>query len=268
MRTKEEEMESNGAICPHLITHIDPAIESLLREKCGIELSSINQWTLETFQNFGQLGIQAQWLLDNIELIEKIYGQIIDSQVSWNKAVAALTKKGFSAIEGFDKQAVDAAISLRRRASKLLEGQDRLANADVLHSQLRSDNNEKDKIRIGVRLAQSLAELEQAKNDAMSEPAIQAAMAAWKQTLGIQAKQAKLALQYGYDASTHPKWGGEFCVGNQAQSWGNQSQFSGYQQPRQFGNSGDAINWTSYAKNFVGSIGNGLKKISRFFGGN
>lgn len=260
----------NSALCPHLITHIDPAIESLLREKCGIEFSSINQWTLETFQEFGQLGIQAQWLIDNIELIEKIYGQVIDSEVAWNKAVDKLTKKGFSAIEGFDKQAVDAAISLKRRTSKLLEGQDRLANADLLHAQMRSDNNEKDKIRIGVRLAQSLAELEQARADAMNEPAIQAAMAEWKANLGTQAKQAKLALQYGYDASSHPKWGGELAsAGNQM----SQSQFSGYQ--RQLGGSPrDAINfnWSrsiaGTAKNFVGNIGNGFKKISRFFGGN
>ncbi|MDQ2096733.1 MAG: hypothetical protein QQW96_03700 [Tychonema bourrellyi B0820] len=262
-------MESNGALCPHLITHIDPAIESLMLEKLGISFSNINQMTVEGFQEFGQLGIQAQWLLDNIQLIEKIYGQVIDSNVAWNKAVAAVTKKGFSAIEGFDKQAVDVAISVKRRASKLLEGQDRLANADLLHSQLRSDNNEKDRIRIGVRLAQSLAELEQARADAASEPAIQAAMAAWKANLGNQAKQAKLALQYGYDASSHPKWGGT------GQSGYSQPQFSGGYQPRQIGGSPkDAINfnWSgnmaSSAKNFMGNIRNGFKKISKFFGGN
>lgn len=264
------ESKSNGALCPHLITHIDPAIESLLSEKLGISFSNINQMTVESFQEFGQLGIQAQWLLDNIQLIEKIYGQVIDSQVAWNKAVAAVTKKGFSAIEGFDKQAIDVAISVKRRASKLLEGQDRLANADLLHSRLRSDNNEKDRIRIGVRLAQSLAELEQARADATSEPAIQAAMVAWKTNLGNQAKQAKLALQYGYDAPSHPNWGGPGL----GQSGYPQPQFA--YQSRQLGGSGDAIgfnfNWSgnmaSSAKNFMGNIGNGFKKISRFFGGN
>lgn len=262
------ESNSNGALCPHLITHIDPAIESLLSEKLGISFN-INQMTVESFQEFGQLGIQAQWLLENIQLIEKIYGQVIDSQVAWNKAVAALTKKGFSAIEGFDKQAVDAAILVKRRASKLLEGQDRLANADALHAKLRSDNNERDRIRIGVRLAQSLAELEQARADAASEPAIQAAMAAWKSNLGNQAKQAKLALQYGYDASSHPNWGGA------NQSGYSQPQFVGGYQPRQIGGSSrDAINfnWSGNmagsAKNFLANIGNGLKKVGRFFGGN
>lgn len=256
-------------LCPHLITHIDPAIESLLGEKLGINFSNINSMTVESFQEFGQLGIQAQWVLDNIELIEKIYGKVIDSQVAWNKAVAALTKKGFGAIEGFDKNAVDAAISLKRRASKLLEGQDRLVNADTLHSQLRADNNEKDKIRIGVRLAQSLAELEQARADAASEPAIQAAMAAWKANLGVAAKQAKLALQYGYDASSHPKWGGQLAGAS-----GQNSQFGGYQQPRQIGGSSrDAINfnWSGNmagsVKDFIGNIGNGIKTIGRFFGG-
>lgn len=262
----------NGALCPHLITHIDPAIEQLLGEKLNINFSSIDTMTVEGFQEFGQLGIQAQWLIDNIEKIEKIYGQVIDSQVAWNKAVAALTKKGFSAIEGFDKNAVDAAISLKRRQSKLLEGEDRKENAELLHSQLRTDNNEKDEIRIGIRLAQSLAELDQAKADAMNEPAIQAAMAAWKVSIGGAARQAKLALQYGYDASSHPKWG----ESQQSFSDYQQPQFANYQ-PRQLGGSTrDSINFSGSwsgniagkAKQTIGNIGNGLKKIGRFFGGN
>lgn len=264
---------SSELLCPHIITHIDPAIESLLGEKLGLNFSNINSMTVEGFQQLGQLGIQAQWLLDNIEKIEKIYGQAIDSQVAWNKAVAALTKKGFSAIEGFDKNAVDAAISLKRRESKILEGNDRLTNADTLHFQFRADNNEKDKIKIGVRLAQSLAELEQARQAAQSEPAIQAAMAAWKQTLGVAAKQAKLALHYGNDAPTHPRWGGDF--GGQLPS-AQQPQFAGYQKQRQLGGSPqDSIsfsgNWSGNVagktKQFVSNVQTGFQKVRKFFGG-
>lgn len=275
-------MDNNQALCPHLVTHIDPAIEALLNEKLKISFSDINQMTVEGFKEFGQLGIQAQWLLDNIELIEKIYGQVIDSQKAWNKAVATLTKKGFSAIEGFDKNAVDAAISVKRRESKILEGQDRLANADTLHNQLRLDNNEKDKVRIGVRLAQSLAELNAAKESALNEPDIQAAMANWKATLGVAAKQAKLALQYGHDAPSHPQWGGQAQLSGsysgQAQpQFGGQSQaqFGGYRQPRQLsGASADSFNFSGNwsgniagsTKRFLGNVGNGFNKIGRFFG--
>jgi hypothetical protein len=257
--------QNSGALCPHLITHIDPAIESLLREKLGIEFSSINQWTLETFQEFGQLGIQAQWLIDNIELIEKIFGQVITSQVVWNKAVDHLTKLGFSAIEGFDKNAVDAAISFRRRASKLLEGQDRLANADTLHSQLRSDNNEKDKIRVGILLAKSFASLEQARNSAMNEPAIQEAVAAFTETVGLTAKRAKLALQYGNDAPSHPLWNGsssgQFSGQSSGQSWMSGSS------PRQISGGSSPVGFIQSAKEMVGNIANGFRKIGKFFGG-
>lgn len=268
------------ALCPHIITHIDPVIESLLREKLNLDFSSINTMTVEGFQQFGQIGIQAQWLLDNLDKIEKISGLIIDSNSAWNSAVARLTKKGFTAIEGFDKNAVDAAISLKRRESKILEGKDRLTNADSLHSQLRIDNNEKDKIKIGIKLAQSLAELEQARIDAQSEPAIQAAMAAWKETLGVAAKQAKLALHYGNDAPTHPRWGGA-SVGHLPSA--SQPQFAGYQQQRQLsGSAQDSIsfsgNWSgniagktkqivSNTKQFASNVGNGFQKIRKFFGG-
>lgn len=268
-------MNSSQSLCSHLVTHIDPAIESLLQEKLGINFSNINQMTIESFKEFGQLGIQAQWVIDNIELIEKIYGQVIDSQKAWNKAVATLTKKGFSAIEGFDKNAVDAAISVKRRESKILEGQDRLLNADTLHNQLRLDNNEKDKVRIGVRLAQSLAELNAAKESALNEPDIQAAMANWKATLGVAAKQAKLALQYGHDAPSHPQWGGQAQLSG-SYSGQSQVQFGGYRQPRQLSDaSPDSFNFSGNwsgniagsTKRFLGNVGNGFNKISRFFGG-
>jgi uncharacterized membrane protein YgcG len=256
--------QSSGALCPHLITHIDPAIESLLREKCGIEFSSINQWTLETFQEFGQLGIQAQWLIDNIELIEKIYGQVITSQVVWNKAVDHISKLGFSAIEGFDKQAVDAAIVFKRRASKLLEGQDRLVNADVLHSQLRSDNNEKDRIRVGVLLAKSFASLEQSKKSAINEPAIQEAVAVFTETVGLSAKRAKLALQYGNDAPSHPLWNGSDNFSSSSSGSSGSFSGSGY---RQIGGGSSPMSFIESAKEMVGNIANGFRKIGKFFGG-
>ncbi|AGZ61797.1 MAG: hypothetical protein [Phormidium phage MIS-PhV1A] len=259
-------IQNSGALCPHLITHIDPAIESLLREKCGIEFSSINQWTLESFQEFGQLGIQAQWLIDNIELIEKIFGQVITSQVVWNKAVDHLTKLGFGAIEGFDKQAVDAAIAFKRRASKLLEGQDRLANADVLHSQLRSDNNEKDRIRIGTLLAKSFASLEQAKKSAMNEPAIQEAVAVFNESVGQNAKRAKLALQYGNDAPSHPLWNGSNNFSGSGEYSGSFGSFSGSEY-RQLGGGGSPMGFIKSAKEMVGNIANGFRKIGQFFGG-
>ncbi len=258
-------MDANRPLCGHLLTHLDPAIEQLLGEKLNIAFSGINEMTVDGFREFGQLGLDAKWLLDNIEKIEEIFGQIIDSQVKWNQAVAKLTKKGFSAIEGFDKNAVDAVISMRQRESKIGEGNDKIANAEGFFSQLRKNNNEIDRVRLTGKLATSFAELEAAKNAALSEPAIQAAFQKWRSSLGLAAKQAKKGLQFGQAANTHPDWNGE-----SAQLTGYpQNDYVGYLPAGNSYQSGRS-NYSNSANNrgsVLGSIGNGIKKLGRFFGG-
>ena len=257
-------MDSSRPLCGHLLTHIDPAIEQLLGEKLNIQFSGISQMSAEDYMQFGQLGLDAKWLLDNIGKIEEIFGQVIDSQVKWNKAVAALTKKGFSAIEGFDKNAVDAVISLRRRESKIGEGNDRIANSEGFFSQIRANNNELDRIRLSAKLCESFATLKAAKQQALSEPEVQAAMAAWKASLGSAAKQAKLGLTYGLATPSHPSLGGEL-VDRVGGSQYSQSQFVSYSQLKQLGSGiGKSVNFFGKA---MGNIGNGFKKISNFFRG-
>jgi len=250
-------MDSNRPLCGHLVTHIDPAIEQLLGEKLNISFSGISGMSAQDYMEFGQLGIDAKWLLDNIEKIEGIFGQVIDSQKSWNKAVAALTKKGFSAIEGFDKDAVDAVISQRRRESKINEGNDRIANAEGFFSQIRTNNNEIDRVRLSKELCGSFATLEAAKQQALSEPEVQAAMGAWKMSLGNAAKQARLGLDFGLATPSHPSLGGESVA-----------QIAGSSQPQFDFASGPQRRFeVTKTRNITITIGNGFKKIANFFGG-
>jgi hypothetical protein len=271
-------MENNGALCPHLITHIDPEIAQLLQEKLNIDFSRIQTMTVADWAEFGQLGIDAKWLIDNIEKIEEIFGNVIKSQDLWNKAVVKVSKLGFKAIESIDKGAVDLAIALTGRNSKLLEGEDRKANAVVLQQELRGINNQLDQISNGSVLARALAELEAAREKAANEPAVQAGIQAWGKQAKQNAQAAKLALQNGLAAFSHPQFPGNdgTFTGSDwgqspSQSWG-QSSFSNRPQQALGGNKQDSIafNWSGNvagkAKQFSTNVVRGAKKIGKWFG--
>ncbi len=272
-------MDANRPLCGHLITHIDPEIEQLLQKKLGINFSTIQTMTVADWAEFGQLGIDAKWVIDNIEKIEEIYGNIIKSQKVWNDAVVKLSKQGFKAIESIDKGAVDLAIALTGRNSKLLEGDDRKTNAIALQAELRTVNNQLDQIANGSVLARALAELEEAREKAANEPAVQAGIRAW----GKQAKQtalaAKMGLQNGLAAFSHPQYpgndgtftGSDWEPSSSSQSWG-QNSFGSKSQQAIGGSSRDSIafNWSGNvagkAKQFSSNVVKGVKKIGKWFG--
>lgn len=271
-------MENNRALCPHLITHIDPEIAQLLQEKLNIDFSRIQTMTVADWAEFGQLGIDAKWLIDNIEKIEEIFGNVIKSEDLWNKAVVKISKLGFKTIESIDKGAVDLAIALTGRNSKLLEGEDRKANAVVLQQELRNINNQLDQISNGAVLARALAQLEEAREKAANEPAVQAGIQAWARQSKQTAQAAKLALQNGLAAFSHPQFPGNDGIftgsdwgQSPSQSWG-QSSFSSRPQQALGGNKQDSIafNWSGNvagkAKQFGSNVVRGAKKIGKWFG--
>jgi hypothetical protein len=271
-------------LCGHLVTHIDPEIAQLMNEMLNVDFSIISTMTDEDWAKFGQLGIQAKWVIDNIELIEGIFGDIIDSQKKWNEAVVRLTKKGFGAIESIDKGAVDLALSLIQRKSKLLEGEDRKTNAIAMQADIRKTNNEIDQARNGMTLASKIAELDRIKEQALTEPDVQRAVAAWKEWSKQRGVAAKMALQHGLAVVEHPKFpGNEGTFSGVSEDWGQYvnvpqtPQFGQSKQPLSIGGSAtnrpkDSIifSWSgdiaAKVKGFGGNVTKGAKKIGKWFG--
>ncbi len=273
-------MDANRPLCGHLITHLDGEVAQLLQEKLNVDFSMIQTMTVADWAEFGQLGIDAKWLIDNIDKIEEIFGDVIKSQKVWNDAVVKLSKQGFKVIEGIDKGAVDLAIALTGRNSKLLEGKDRKTNAIALQQELRTVNNQLDQIANGSVLARALAELEEAKEKAINEPAVQAGVRAWSEQARATAKAAKMALQEGLAAFSHPSFpgnDGSFTgsdwgqPSNSNQSW-SQSSFGSKPQQAIGGSNRDSIgfNWSGNiagkAKQFSSNVVKGAKKIGKWFG--
>lgn len=272
-------MDANRPLCGHLITHIDGEIAQLLKEKLNVDFSTIQTMTAADWAEFGQLGIDAKWLIDNIDKIEEIFGNVIKSQKVWNDAVVKLSKQGFKAIESIDKGAVDLAIALTGRNSKLLEGEDRKANAIELQAELRTVNNQLDQIANGSVLARALAELEEAKEKAANDPAVQAGIRAWGNQAKQAGKAAKMALQHGLAAFSHPQYpgndgtftGSDWEQPKSSQSWG-QNSFGSRPQQAIGGSNRDSIafNWSGNvagkAKQFSSNVVKGAKKIGKWFG--
>ncbi|MEG3981871.1 hypothetical protein [Microcoleus sp. D3_18a_C4] len=272
-------MDANRPLCGHLITHLDPEIDQLLQEKLNVNFSAIQTMTVADWAEFGQLGIDAKWVIDNIDKIEEIFGNVIKSQKVWNDAVVKLSKQGFKVIESIDKGAVDLAIALTGRNSKLLEGEDRKANATSLQSELRTVNNELDQIANGSVLARALAELEEAREKAANEPAIQAGIRAWGKQAKRTAVAAKMSLQNGLAAFSHPQFPGNkgIFTGSDweqpisSQSWGQNSFVSRPQQTLGGSNQDSiAFNWSGNVagktKQFGSNVVRGAKKIGKWFG--
>ncbi|MEG3841028.1 hypothetical protein [Microcoleus sp. herbarium14] len=273
-------MDAGRPLCGHLITHLDPEIAQLLKEKLNIDFSRIQTMTVADWAEFGQLGIDAKWLIDNIDKIEEIFGDVITSQKLWNQAVLKVSKSGFKTIESIDKGAVDLAIALTGRNSKLLEGEDRKANAIALQQELRGINNQLDQISNGSVLARALAELEEARKKAASDPAVQAGIQAWSATAKQTARAAKMALQNGLASFSHPQFPGNDGTftgsdwgqpSNSNQSWGQNYEANRPQQA--LGGSNQdliAFNWSGNvagkAKQFSSNVVKGAKKIGKWFG--
>ncbi|WP_445246626.1 hypothetical protein [Microcoleus sp. OTE_8_concoct_300] len=273
-------MDANRPLCGHLITHLDPEVEALMQEKFRIDFSQIAKMGLAEWAEFGQLGIDAKWVIDNIDKIEEIFGNVITSIELWNKAVEKVSKKGIKVVEKLDKGAVDLAIAVTGRNSKLLEGDDRKANAVSLQSELRTVNNELDQIANGSVLARALAKLEEAREKAANEPAVQAGIRAWANQAKQTALAAKMGLQHGLAAFSHPQFPGNDGTftgsdwtqpSNSNQSWGQNYEANKPQQSLGGSNRDSiAFNWSGNvagkAKQFSSNVVRGAKKIGKWFG--
>lgn len=272
-------MDANRPLCGHLITHLDPEIDGFMKEKFGMDFFQMATMGVAEWAKYGQLGLDAKWVIDNIDKIEEIQGNIITSIDLWNKAVQKASKKGIKVIEGLEKGAVDLAIALTGRNSKLLEGDDRKANAISLQAELRGVNNQLDQISNGSVLARALAELEEAREKAANEPAIQAGIRAWGNQAKQTGKAAKMGLQHGLAAFSHPQYpgndgtftGSDWEQPSNSQSWG-QNSFASKPQQALGGSNRDSIafNWSGNvagkAKSLTSNVVRGAKKIGKWFG--
>lgn len=273
------ENEQERLLCGHLITHIDPEINQLCIEKLGVDFTELQRMTLSGWAQFGQLGIDAKWLLDNLEKIEEIYGNQIKSIKDWNAAVARLAKKGIGAIESFDSNAVELAIALSGRNSKILEGEDRKANALALQQQMRSVNNQKDQVASGIVLARANAELAAARQNAANDAEVRAGVQAWRERAKNYALAAKMALNQGLAAFDHPEFPEQFKPENAGWndadcSWAVPVSARSAPEPKTLGSGRhpDSIsfNWSGNiagrAKQFGSNVVRGAKTAGKWFG--
>ncbi|NJR24643.1 MAG: hypothetical protein HC786_22045 [Richelia sp. CSU_2_1] len=264
-------MSEDRLLCGHLITHLQPEVAADMEQGFGIDFNQIAKWTLEDWAEFGQLGIDAQWVLDNLAKIEEVYGKVIDSIDKWNDAVGRLAKKGYTALERIDKRDAELAIAIAQRQAKILEGQDRLTNARSLHADLRKTHSDTDLVNNGMILARALAELQKAKDKAAKDPLIQQSIEEWRKDAKATGQAAKILLQNGFAGYSHPNFPGNDGTysGTIDAEWSDIPVKSQYQLG---GSKQDSIsfNWSGNiagrTKQFVRNVGVGSKKVGKWFG--
>lgn len=267
--------DSNRLLCGHLITHaIDPAVDGLMKEKFGMDFSTISQMTLEDWAQFGQLGIDAKWVIDNIGKIEEIQGNVITSIELWNQAVQKAIKRGIKVVEGLEKGSVDIALLMTGRNAKILEGEDRLTNAQSMHTQLRTINSAIDVAANQMVIARANAQLTKKNEEAANAPAIAAQMQEFNEFKVAPGKAAKLLLNNGLAGWEHPSMP-DGISGNNSSDWPSGQQPNQPRQQRNISGSTNpdsiSFNWSGNiagkTKNFGSNVVRGAKSIGNWFGG-
>ncbi len=264
---------SNRLLCGHLITHaIDPAVDNLMKEKFGMDFSQIASMTLEDWAQFGQLGIDAKWVIDNISKIEEIQGNVITSIELWNAAVQKAIKKGINVVEKLEKGSVDIALLMTGRNAAILEGQDRLTNAESMHTQLRAINSQIDQAANQMVIARANAQLTKKQEEAQNAPAIAAQMQEFSEFKIAPGKAAKLLLNNGLAGWEHPSMP-EGISESDSSNWEQRSQQQTWQEQNRNPKNPDSIGFlwqgdiAKKTKQFGSNVVRGAKSIGNWFGG-
>lgn len=265
-----------GSIVPLADRMIVPAGSAMLANDYNIDgLDIPSRLTLDDFEELGQRAIEIQWLLDNLPAIKEKLLLVIRGQVSWEQMKCELMKAGYKGAGDIKKSTIDALIAEQGFNAKVAQQDYRLAaNTKKFGRETAEANAFTDsliELDLASLRARNAAVLEQKRQAANSEDA--AAIAEWEAARkNNDLEAAKMLLQYGTAARSHPKFPGTSrAIGGssrQQAAFGGGG-FGGNQQPQYRdqlkvelnGNVAGAVN------RVANRAGNGVKKLKNFFFG-
>lgn len=264
-----------GALVPLADRMIVPTGSAMLAKDYNIDgLDVPSSLTLDDFEELGQRAIEIQWLLDNLPDIRDKLLLVIKGQVSWEQMKCELMKAGYKGAGDIKKSTIDALIAEQGFNAKVAQQDYRLtANTKKFGQETAEINAFTDSLiefDLASLRARNAATLEQKRQAANSEDA--AAIAEWEAARkNNDLEAARMLLQYGSAARSHPKFPGnrQAIGGSSRQQAAFGGGFSGNQQPQYRdqlkvelnGNVAGAVN------RVANRVGNGVRKAIKFFGG-
>lgn len=247
--------------------------EGMLGEIYNIN-SDLSQYTPEMWGQLTDRANQAQWLIDNFELIKERFTAVINGQIKFRQLQAWLIEKGFKGAGQIKEAQVKALVS-ENDYQELVKQQDyKLSKEKERGTEETIDANRGTDARILNAIKSYKAKIDAQIASAEENPEYQAALAEYNANKPNTLQWASEMLRGGTYAANHPKL-----------NKGNQQVMSGFggNSGSNYGNSGGGWSWgggsrrssgdyvnanvARSANNLAGNFGRGLKKISDFFGG-
>jgi hypothetical protein len=240
--------------------------EGMLGEFYDIN-SDISQYTPEMWGQLTDRANQAQWLIDNLELIKERFQAVIEGQVKFRQLQAWLIEKGFKGASKIKEAQVKALVAENDYLESVKQQDYKLSKEKERGTEETIDFNRGIDASILNAIQAYKAKIDAQIASAEGNPDYQAAMAEYNANKPNTLAWASEMLKGGSYAANHPK----FLKGNQqvmsgfgsnsgsGWSWGGGSRRS----------SADYVNTNvaRSANNLAGNFGRGLKRISNFFGG-
>lgn len=264
-----------GALVPLADRAIVPTGSAMLAKDYNIDgLDIPSTLTLDDFEELGQRAIEIQWLLDNLPDIRDKLLLVIKGQVSWEQMKCELMKAGYKGAGDIKKSTIDALIAEQGFNAKVVQQDYRLtANTKKFGQETTEVNAFTDSLiefDLASLRARNAAILEQKRQAASQEDA--AAIADWEAARkSNDLEAARMLLQYGSAARSHPKFpgGAQVIGGSSRQQAAFGGGFGGNQQPQYRDQLKVELNGNvaGVMNRVANRVGTGFRKVMTFFGG-
>lgn len=234
--------------------------------------SDISTYSPEDWGRLTDRANQAQWLIDNFELIKDRFEAVISGQVKFRELQAWLIEKGFKGASKIKEAQVKALVAENNYLESVAQQDYKLGKEKERGVAETEDFRRGEDSRI-LNAIQSYKDSIDAKiASAEGNPDYQAAMAEYNANKPNTLLWASEMLKGGTYAANHPKLAG---INQQALSGvgGSSSSSSGWTWGGQSRKSADSVkfemngNVARSVNNLAGNFGRGLSRIRNFFGG-
>lgn len=234
--------------------------------------SDISQYTPEDWGRLTDRANQAQWLIDNFDLIKERFKAVIKGQIKFRQLQAWLIEKGFKGASQIKEAQVKALVAENDYNESVAQQDYRLEKERERGTEQTNDFKRGEDSRILNAIQAYKDAIDAQIASAEGNPEYQAAMAEYNANKPNTLLWASEMLKGGSYAANHPKLKGTQQVlnsvgGNNSNwTWGNGSQ----QQSRR---AADSLkfelngNVARSVNNLANTFGRGLSGIRRFFGG-
>ncbi|PSB49767.1 hypothetical protein C7B67_16455 [filamentous cyanobacterium Phorm 6] len=249
--------------------------EGMLGEFFDID-SDISKYTPEMWGKLTDRANQAQWLIDNFDLIKDRFEAVIKGQVKFRELQGWLIEKGFAGASKIKEAQVKALVAENDYLESVKQQDYKLSKERERGTEETNDFNRGIDASILGAIQAYKEKIDAQIASAKGNPEYEAAMAEYNANKPDTLLWASEMLKGGSYAANHPKF-----------LKGNQQVISGFASNNSSGSNnsgGSGWNWgggsrkssadyvnanvARSANNLAGNFGRGLKRISNFFGAN